>query len=236
MFSRSYILVSGNDRYTFLNGLMTNDALKLESGSPLFAAFLNASGRFLFDAFLAEKDGFIVIDVDKNMRDDLFTHLSRYKLRAKVILEKQDESPFEFLWPEPFSKTMPHQERIQKGLPFGLIDVIPEKGFILECGYDELGAIDWQKGCYLGQELVAKTKYRGELRKKLMCITFDGLLESGIITTKDSNEAGDMRSIAENCALAMIRLEFIHQDLFVGEKQIRLAQRSKPSPHEKDLF
>ena len=227
MFKRSYIIVTGDDRHTFLNGLMTNDSFKLESGATIFTAFLNASGRFLFDAFLFEKDGCIVIDVEADMSDDLFVHLSRYKLRAKIILEKQDESPFEFLWPEPFSKIMTHKERIENNLPFGRIDVIPGKGFILECGYDELGAIDWQKGCYLGQELIAKTKYRGEIRKRLMTITFDGSLESLIITTKDLQEVGEIRSIDSNFALAMIRLEFTHQELFVVGKQINVVEKSR---------
>jgi folate-binding protein YgfZ len=220
MFDRLYICITGQDRYTFLNGFMTNDALKLSSGEPLFTAFLNAQGKFLFDAFLCEKEGMIVVDGHAASRDDLFSHLSKYKLRSKVSLEKTAMPPFEFPWPIPFSKTMTNKERILKGIPFGAVDVISQKGFILECGFDELGAIDWKKGCYLGQELVAKTKYRGEIRKKLMPIEFDGVLESDLITTEDGVEAGDARSREEGCALAMIRLEFTNTPLFLGSSPI----------------
>lgn len=222
MFDRLYICVTGQDRYAFLNGFMTNDALKLASGEPLFTAFLNAQGKFLFDAFLCEKNDTVVLDVNTGSRDDLFAHLSKYKLRSKVTLEKTDTSPFEFEWPAPFSKKMTNKERILKGIPFGGIDVISQKGFILECGFDELGAIDWKKGCYLGQELVAKTKYRGEIRKKLMPIQFDGVLESDLILTQDGVEAGDVRSCEDGCALAMIRLEFANAPLFVGSVPIKV--------------
>ncbi len=222
MFNRLYISITGQDRYTFLNGFMTNDALKLTSGEVLFSAFLNAQGKFLFDAFLCERDEVIVLDVHEDVRDDLFAHLSKYKLRSKVLIQKIDISPFEFEWPLPFSKFMTNKERILKRIPFGAVDVISQKGFILECGFDELGAIDWKKGCYLGQELVAKTKYRGEIRKKLMPITFEGVLESNLIVTQDGAEAGDVRSCDDGCALAMIRLEFANAPLFVDGIPIKV--------------
>jgi folate-binding protein YgfZ len=229
MFERSYILLTGEDRFDFLNGLMTNDVRKVSSENTIFTAFLNAQGRFLFDAFISEKEDRIVIDSYFQTRDALFSHLSKYKLRAKINLEKIDVSPFLFSWPDPFSKNMTHQERIMKTIPFGVIDVIPEKGFILECGYDELGAIDWQKGCYLGQELIAKTKYRGEIRKKLMTIIFDDIPDEAImVMTKNGMEAGEIRSREKGCAIAMMRLEFIQdQEFFVKGSPITLYSPQK---------
>ena len=58
--------------------------------------------------------------------------------------------------------------RLGLGIPDGSCDLVPEKSILLEAGFDELNGVDWQKGCYVGQELTARTKYRGLIKKRLM--------------------------------------------------------------------
>ena len=69
--------------------------------------------------------------------------------------------------------------RISLGVPDGSRDLPVEKAILLENGFDELNAIDWDKGCYLGQELTARTRYRGLVRKRLMPVAAQrfGILE-----------------------------------------------------------
>src|SRR5262249_43434188 len=55
--------------------------------------------------------------------------------------------------------------RLSLGVPDGSRDLPVEKAILLENGFDELHGIDWQKGCYMGQELTARTRYRGLVRK-----------------------------------------------------------------------
>ena len=57
--------------------------------------------------------------------------------------------------------------RIGLGIADGSRDLAGGKAILLENGFDELNGIDWQKGCYMGQELTARTKYRGLVRKRL---------------------------------------------------------------------
>lgn len=64
--------------------------------------------------------------------------------------------------------------RLQLGLPDGSRDLIVEKSILLESGFDELNGLDWDKGCYMGQELTARTKYRGLVKKRLVPVRFDG--------------------------------------------------------------
>ncbi len=64
--------------------------------------------------------------------------------------------------------------RISLGVPDGSRDLPVEKAILLENGFDELNAIDWDKGCYMGQELTARTRYRGLVRKRLMPVTIEG--------------------------------------------------------------
>jgi folate-binding protein YgfZ len=99
-------------------------------------------------------------------------------------------------------------QRIRLGLPDGSRDLVPEKAILLENGFDELQGVDWHKGCYMGQELTARTKYRGLVRKRLMPVTIDGPAPApGEAITLGDVEAGEMRSSSGNVGLALIRLE-----------------------------
>lgn len=103
--------------------------------------------------------------------------------------------------------------RLRLGLPDGSRDMPIEKATLMESGFEELHGIDFKKGCYIGQELTARMKYRGLVKKRLMPVTVDGPLpDPGTpLTTPDGKDAGEMRSglLKEGGAigLALIRLE-----------------------------
>lgn len=98
--------------------------------------------------------------------------------------------------------------RMALGLPDGSRDLIPEKAILLENGFDELHGVDWKKGCYLGQELTARTKYRGLVRKRLMPVEIDGPApEPGTPLMLGATEAGEMRSASGSRGLAVVRIE-----------------------------
>jgi folate-binding protein YgfZ len=98
--------------------------------------------------------------------------------------------------------------RLLLGVPDGSRDLVVEKTILLEAGFDELNGIDWQKGCYIGQELTARTKYRGLVKKRLMPVGVAGPLPPpGTPVTRDDGEIGEMRSGRDGLALALLRLD-----------------------------
>ncbi|WP_374449156.1 folate-binding protein YgfZ [Stella sp.] len=98
--------------------------------------------------------------------------------------------------------------RLAQGVPDGSRDLPVEKAILLEAGFDELNGVDWQKGCYMGQELTARTKYRGLVRKRLMPVAIEGPVpEPGTPLTFDGKDAGEMRSGRDGLGLALVRLE-----------------------------
>lgn len=137
------------------------------------------------------------------------------KADAQTLLEKAG-----------FTATDPadyNRLRLTLGLPDASRDLIPEKSILLENGFDELNGIDWDKGCYMGQELTARTKYRGLVKKRLMPVTFVGPPpEPGTPIMLGEKEAGEVRSSqpAEDggIGLALIRLEALENsaDLMAG--------------------
>lgn len=103
-----------------------------------------------------------------------------------------------------------HRLRIALGVPDATRDLTPEKSILLENGFDELNAIDWQKGCYMGQELTARTRYRGLVRKRLLPVRIEGGAPApGTPLMLGDQELGEMRSASADgtLGLAMVRLE-----------------------------
>jgi folate-binding protein YgfZ len=100
--------------------------------------------------------------------------------------------------------------RLRHGVPDASRDMIIDKTFPLEAGLDALHAIDYDKGCYVGQELTARTHYRGTIRKRLMPVQIDGPVpEAGTPVLLGDVEAGEMRSAVPGVGLAFLRLEHV---------------------------
>ncbi|CUW38968.1 putative aminomethyltransferase(Glycine cleavage T-protein, N-terminal,10-196) [Magnetospirillum sp. XM-1] len=116
------------------------------------------------------------------------------------VLEANDFKPAPFeVW---------DAARIRLGLPDGSRDLEVEKAILLENGFEELNGVDFNKGCYMGQELTARTKYRGLIKKRLMPVSIDGPVPApGTPILLGEVEAGEMRSACGHSGLALVRLE-----------------------------
>src|SRR5437588_9902934 len=102
------------------------------------------------------------------------------------------------------------RHRLALGIPDGSRDLVLEKSILLESGFDELNGVDWQKGCYVGQELTARTKYRGLIKKRLFPVHIEGPPPApGTIVSLDGKEAGEMRSSRDGRGLALLRLDAV---------------------------
>ena len=101
--------------------------------------------------------------------------------------------------------------RLSLGIPDGSRDLVLEKSILLEAGFYELNGVDWEKGCYIGQELTARTKYRGLVKRRLMPVAIEGPTPPpGTIVTMDGREVGEMRSSRDGLGLALLRIEPAH--------------------------
>ncbi len=100
------------------------------------------------------------------------------------------------------------QQRLQHGLPDGSRDMMIDRAIPLECGLEDLHAISWTKGCYMGQELTARTKHRGLVRKRYFPIEFEGLApDFGTKIIQGTEEVGEVYSSNGAWALARLKLE-----------------------------
>jgi len=100
--------------------------------------------------------------------------------------------------------------RLRLGLPASSRDLIVDKSILLESGIDDLNGINWDKGCYMGQELTARTKYRGLIKKRLVPVTIEGPTpEPGASLSKGDKVVGEMRSSHGSYGLALLRFEHL---------------------------
>jgi folate-binding protein YgfZ len=113
--------------------------------------------------------------------------------------------------------------RLSLGVPDGSRDLVVEKSILLEAGFDELNGVDWHKGCYIGQELTARTKYRGLVKRRLMPVRIDGPApRPGTVVMVEGREAGEIRSNRDGLGLALLRLEPVLEGkaLVAGEARV----------------
>ncbi len=107
--------------------------------------------------------------------------------------------------------------RLFLGLP-AAVDMEADKSILLEAGFDELQGVSWTKGCYMGQELTARTKYRGLIKKRLVRVQVDGALPPpGTPVLREGREVGMMRSGRDGIGMAQLRLDAMFGELACGD-------------------
>lgn len=192
---RRLIKAGGADIEEFLQGLITNDIYLLKEKGVVFSCFLNPQGRFFADFFIYLIKGEIFIDINEGFLEDFLKKMKLYKLRSDVSLEEVkgkvygvfsdfsvEGEMFEDVRSEKMGKRVVvfgddkiesvdlseyGKIRIDNLVPDGFYDLTLGKSFILEFGYDKLGAISFEKGCYVGQEVITRTHRRGVVRKSV---------------------------------------------------------------------
>jgi tRNA-modifying protein YgfZ len=224
---RAVIALSGPESHAFLQGLVTNDVNAVAPGKPVYAALLTPQGKILFDFLVHDADGVLLIDCRKASREALAKRLTMYKLRAKLDVTPRDdlmvvtEGPADprlaALGSRSIAKGVPgepgddtyHARRLDLGVPEGE-DFGSDRMFALDAGLDELHAVSFEKGCYVGQELTARMKHRGKDRKRLLPVaTADGkpLPARDVPVTGGRVEIGTIISAYGPRGFALLRLD-----------------------------
>jgi tRNA-modifying protein YgfZ len=244
---RAVIEIAGEDREAFLQGLVSNDVTEARPGRAVWAALLTPQGKWLADFFILAESERLLLDAERGQVSSLVQRLSRFRLRSKVVIALRDElsvyagwggewtsggiaaadprlpdAGWRVLAAEPLQATASADEwdrhRLALGLPDGSRDLEAEKTVLLEAGFDELGGISWTKGCYMGQELTARTKYRGLVKRRLVPVEVEGPLPAaGTPVLRNGAEVGTMRSGRDGRGLAVLRLEALHDRLACGD-------------------
>ena len=240
---RAVLEVTGEDRAGFLQGLVSNDVALVGPGRAVWAALLTPQGKWVADFFVVAGEGRLLMDVEAGQAEMLVAKLMRYRLRARVAVARTglavvagwggdgpggsfadprvagagwrwltEDVPAGVAGPERYDV-----HRLGLGLPGGSADMEAEKTTLLEAGFDELGGVSWTKGCYMGQELTARTKYRGLLKRRLVPVRAAGGVPAfGTPVMAGGAEVGVMRSGRGEVGLALLRVDAAGRALECG--------------------
>lgn len=249
--NRSVIRVGGEDRESFLQALVTNDLGKLNEGL-VYSALLTPQGKYLADFFLVPDPDAILIDVDEALAPDLFRRLTLYRLRAKVTVEAIDmpvarglgdvpDTAFadprdaELGWRQYGTKPASAAGidwtalRVAHAIPEPGSELIPEESYILEFDFDRLNGVDFKKGCFVGQEIVARMRHKTTLRKGLRRVAIDGAAVPGTEITTGGKVAGRLCTRSGDAALAYLRFDRAEGEMRAGEARV-WSMQDVPAP------
>jgi folate-binding protein YgfZ len=230
---RAVLSLEGDETENFLHNLVTADILGLTEGQGRYAALLTPQGKILFDFFVLKTAEGYLLDCAASQLDELAKRLMFYRLRARIaISEREDlevgvspERPTGILaYADPRIPLMGWRMIAEKGkLPtgtgynsarvaLGLADSDGDIGsgelFPHEANFDQMGAVSFTKGCYIGQEVVSRMEHRATARSRILPVTFDGAAPAHGAAIKSADKViGSILSSAGNAALALIRLD-----------------------------
>ncbi|HEX5263336.1 MAG TPA: folate-binding protein, partial [Phenylobacterium sp.] len=176
------------------------------------------------------------LDVLAEHRAAIIQRLTMYRLRAKVELAA-DDTPVSTLfgggapgggwvadprlpdlgwrgygasapgWAAITDEGSRDAQKLRLGVP-GPADWGSDKTYPIEANFDLLNGIDFRKGCFVGQETTSRMKRRGQIKSRMLPISFDGPLPAfGAEILAGALRAGEVLSGGEGRAMALVRLD-----------------------------
>jgi folate-binding protein YgfZ len=192
------ITVSGPDAVEFLQGQLTQDVSRLADAGRLLAAWCNPKGRVIVVIRLLSFDNGAGLVVPASMTEKLVARLTMYRLRSKVDFEVGDVATSSLDDDEKDAVAL-----IRAGRAF--IDESNSEAYTPHMlNLDKLGAISFQKGCYTGQEVVARTEHLGKSKRRLMRYEADVAgIRMGDKLSDGEHNVGDVVNVAGRELLAV---------------------------------
>jgi len=233
----SILQVTGRDRVGFLQNLVTND---ISAPGLHYTALLTPQGKYLADFFVLHRPDDLLIDVASEICPSIVMRLNMYRLRADVQISQTDIDLCCGLGTIPSDgftdprdpnlgwRAYGRQEagainwpglRVAHIIPETGIELIPER-FILEMDFERLNGVDFKKGCYVGQEIVARMKHKTELRKGLRQVKISGSAPIGTAILANEKPAGILYTQYDGLALAYLRFDRIAPEMVAGSAVI----------------
>lgn len=215
-----------------------------------YGAFLRPQGKMIGDVLLhAAGADDIRLDVPLRVRDELVAKLNMYKLRARVTIEAEDAPVFAAYDGELPDGFMNDSRGGIVGANFGMSyapqtanadidewnswrfshclaeggsDFGPDALYAIDANLDLLDAIDFHKGCYVGQELTSRMKRRGQIKSRILPLKHEGRLVPGTEILVGERRAGEVLSTAHGASLGLMRLDRIDGGLECDGKPLHL--------------
>ncbi len=202
------ILVAGAESESFLQGQLTQDVRKL-GAQPMIAGYCSAKGRLLAVLETQRVADGITLAIHRSVLDATLKRLRMFVLRAKVTLSEIDP----LLGPEGDADW--RRDRIARGVP--TVFASTSDHFVPQmCNLDALGGISFDKGCYTGQEVVARLHYLGQAKRRMFRVAIGADAAPGdavLDAANPSQAAGEVVDAIDGKALIVLQLAHARAEL-----------------------
>ncbi len=196
--------VTGPDAFEFLQGQLTNDLGRLADEAEILAAWCTPKGRVLWFGTVWKIDDGYGLSAAAETAQDIARRMTVFRFRAKVEFEVVDEG-----------QTVDPAFLVENGFPF-IGQPQMEKFTPHMLNLDLLGAISFDKGCYTGQEIVARTHYKGATKRRALRFSCPASVAPGDKVQQDGRDVGEVLNVAGLELLAVVPVEKAAQALSVG--------------------
>jgi folate-binding protein YgfZ len=209
------ITVTGPDALTFLQGQLTNDLRRLGPEHEILAAWCNPKGRVIWFGTVRAIESGYALSAPVETAEDIVRRLTLFRFRAKVDLAIDHDGT-----------DVDPATLIQGGYPF--IGRAQSEQFTPHMlNLDLMDAISLTKGCYTGQEIVARTHYKGATKRRTLRFSADEPVVPGARVSAGGRDVGEVLNVAGNELLAVVPLDSADADLSVDG----IALRREPLPY-----
>ena len=270
---RSLIRINGKDKFSFLQGIISNDIHILKENNSIYSSILTPQGRFIADFFVTNYKESLLLEVHESYKDIIIGKLQMYKLRSDVeistckdfyilliskfsndfysnvlntdllyfddprfnnyfkrlyLFKGLEKNIFDEIGMKEISTMDFNELRFENVIPDFHIDVLKNKSLLMEMRFDDLNGISWTKGCYMGQEITARMKYRNLMKRNLFQIKID--FNSNIEDSLNVNdkEIGHITSHNKKNGFAYINLNYFKEygmkTLLCGDSKIKILE------------
>ena len=213
----------GPDAASFLQGYATADLDDLHAQAALPLAFCNIKGRVLASGWAVGEATHVRLLVHASVAEALAASLRKYLLFAKSRLLPATAGVSFYRQPSPDAVELPPTGWFaafdgEASGHAGFSNACAEAGFVAVAegvaeaflpqmiGLTSVGAVSFAKGCYLGQEVVARAEHRGQVKQTLQRYQCDaGLPAVGADVVDDGRKIGTIVAVGERLTLAAVR-------------------------------
>ncbi|PKR90372.1 folate-binding protein [Pleomorphomonas diazotrophica] len=245
--SRSVVEVAGPEASDFLDRMITQNTEVADGRSAAFGALLTPQGKIISDFLVVrQENGGFLLDAPAAGAAELRKRLTMFKLRAKVTIDaaplvvyagtgtppagglvatdpRHPDLGWRLYAPEGAVATNADEavwqgHRVALGVPEAGADLPLLDAFPHDLAMDSLHGINFDKGCYVGQEVVSRMRYRGTARRRPVMLSADrDLPPAGTEILVGGRVAGHLGSASGPRGVAVLRLDRVQEAMTTGE-------------------
>jgi folate-binding protein YgfZ len=203
-FPYSSILASGADAFDFLQAQLTNDLRLLQEQAQLLSAWCNPKGRVICIMRLKQSDTGYQMVLPAELAESVLKRLTMFRFRSRVDLESAPATA------DDLGISGTTEDWLLNNLRAGRAEVWraqSEEFTPHMLNLDLLGAVSFDKGCYPGQEIVARTHYRGATKRRTHRFESAQALSPGDKIADGERDVGEVVNAIGTDLLAVIPSE-----------------------------